>query len=44
MAEDSDPGVDMDSALDSSAMKKCTMTPFVETNGIWEKKEGYLLT
>jgi len=44
MAEDSDAGVDMVSALDSSAMKRCTMTPFVETNLMWEKEEGYLLT
>ena len=41
--EESDAGVNMDSTLDSIAMQKCTMSPFVETNRIWEKKEGYLL-
>jgi hypothetical protein len=43
MAEDSDAVVNMDSALETSAMQKCTMTQFVETNRIWEKEGGHLL-
>jgi len=43
MAEDSDAGLNMDSALESNEVQKYTMTPFVETDRIWGKKERYLL-